>query len=104
MLLCISLSLKSQFENYYKFLMPSYFLTTLYYSSKLLKIEDLYKLDMAKFMYLYEHNKLLPLFRDYFSPLKNIHCHNIRGASPNKRFLPFFSSNKAQTIINYTGV
>ena len=34
----------------------------LYYSSKLLKIEDLYKLEIAKFMYLYEHNKLPPLF------------------------------------------
>ena len=30
MLLCISLSLKSNFGNYYKFLMPSYFSTTLY--------------------------------------------------------------------------
>ena len=38
----------------------------LYYSSTLLKIEDLYKLEIAKFMYLYEHNKLSPLFSDYF--------------------------------------
>ena len=77
----------------------------LYYSSKLLKIEDvLYKLEIAKFMYLYEHNKLPPLFNDYFLPLKKIHCHNTRSSSSNKYFLPFFSTNKAQSIINYTGV
>ena len=34
MLLCISLSLKSNFGNYYKFLMPSYFSTTLYINVK----------------------------------------------------------------------
>ena len=76
----------------------------LYYSSKLLKIEDLYKLEIAKFMYLYEDNKLPPLFGDYFLPLKKIHCHNTRSSSSNKYLLPFFSTNKAQTIINYTGI
>ena len=77
----------------------------LYYSSKLLNIEDLYKFEIAKFMYLYEHNKLPPLFSDYFLPLKKTHCHNTRSSSSNKYFLPFFfSTNKAQTIINYTGV
>ena len=55
-------------------------------------------------MYLYEHNKLPPLFSDYFLPLKKIHCHNTRSSSSNKCFLPFFSTNKAQAIINYTGV
>ena len=145
----------------------------LYYSSKLLKIEDLYKLEIAKFKYLYEHNKLPPLFSagvgnllhlksqispfvtirypagaaklpigpktsvipqmslekrslfisqrshnwgfkkphvvlepqvadpwfsDYFLPLKKIHRHNTRSSSSNKYFLPFFSTNKAQTI------
>ena len=71
---------------------------------KLLKIEDLYKLEITKFMYLYEHNKLPPLFSDYFLPLKNTHCHNTKSSSSNKYFLPFFSTNKAQTIINYIGV
>ena len=33
MLLCISLSLKSKFGNYYKVLLPSYFSTTLYYDN-----------------------------------------------------------------------
>ena len=74
----------------------------LYYSSKLLNIEDLYKLEIGKFMYSYEHNKLPPLFSDYFLP--QIHFHNTRSSSSNKYFLPFFSTNKTQTIINYTGV
>ena len=55
-------------------------------------------------MYLYEHNKLPPLFSDYILPLKKIHCHNTRSSSSNKYLLPFFFTNKAQTIINYTGV
>ena len=75
----------------------------LFYSSKLLKMEDLYKLEIAKFMYLYEHNILPPLFSDYFLPLKKIHSHNTSSSS-NTYFLPFFSTNKAQTNINYTGV
>ena len=58
----------------------------LYYSSKLLKIDDLYKLEIAKFMYLYEHNKFPPVFSDYFLPLKKIHCHNTRSSSSNKYF------------------
>ena len=53
----------------------------LYYSSKLLKIEDLHKLEIAKFMYLYEHNKLPLLFSDYFLPLKKIQCHTTRSSS-----------------------
>ena len=55
----------------------------LYYSSKLLKIEDLHKLEMEKFLYLYEHDQLPPLFSDYFLSLKNIHCHHTRSTSLN---------------------
>ena len=55
-------------------------------------------------MYLYEHNKLLPLFSDYFLPLKKIHCHNTRSFSSIKYFLTIVSTNKAQTFINYTKV
>ena len=77
----------------------------LYYSSKLPKIEDLYKLEIIKFMYLYEQNKLPPSVSDYFLPLEKIHSHNTRSSSSNKYFLLFFFfTNKAQTIINYTGV
>ena len=70
----------------------------LYYSSKLLKIEDLYKLEIAKFMYLCEHNKLPLLFSVYFLPLTKIHCHNTRSSSSNKYFLPFFLLTKLKRL------
>ena len=70
----------------------------LHNSSKLLKIEDLYKLELAKFMYLYEHSKLSPLFSDYFLPLKKIHCHKTRSSSSLNVFYHFFLPTKLKRL------
>ena len=40
---------------------------TLYHELKLLKVKDMYHLEMAKFMYLFQHNKLPNLFNQYFT-------------------------------------
>ena len=47
----------------------------LYTNLKILKIEELYFLEIAKFLYLYHHNKLPELFSIYFNVIKNIHPH-----------------------------
>ena len=46
---------------------------TLYHELKLLKVKDIYHLEMAKFMYLFHHNKLAKLFNQYFTSTKTVH-------------------------------
>ena len=40
---------------------------SVYHKLNILKIKDIYHLEMAKFMYLYHNNKLPKLFNQYFS-------------------------------------
>ena len=54
---------------------------TYYRSMNLLKVDDIYQLEMAKFMYLYHHNRLPKHFNHYFKSAKNQHFYSTRSIS-----------------------
>ena len=75
----------------------------LYTYLKILKIEELYFLEIAKFMYLYHHNKLPELFSPYFNVVKNIHPHVTRSTTRKNYFVPHVNSNSAKKSLLFRG-
>ena len=75
----------------------------LYTNLKILKIEELYFLEIAKFMYLYHHDKLPELFSRYFNVTKNIHPHVTRSTTRKNYFLPHVNSNSAKKFLLFMG-
>ena len=55
----------------------------LYYDEKLLNLEDMLKLELAKFSYKFSKNMLPRPFQDLFVPVANIHQYNTRSSSNN---------------------
>jgi len=53
---------------------PRYSATVLYKELQLLKLKDIYKLELAKFMQKLQQNKLFKLFYDNFVNLSCQHC------------------------------
>ena len=75
----------------------------LYTNLKILKIEELYFLEIAKFMYLYHHNKLPELFSPYFNVTKSIHPHVTRSTTRKNYFVPHVNSNSAKKSLLFIG-
>ena len=69
---------------------------TLYHELKLLKVKDIYHLEMAKFMYLFHYNKLPNLFNQYFTSSKTVHKYNTRCTSYNNFYLHAINFNAAK--------
>ena len=67
-------------------------MTQLYKNLKLLKLRDIYNLELAKFMHQIYNNKTPFLFQNKFTKLEKIHSHQIRKPSSFDFFLP--SRNK----------
>ena len=68
---------------------------------RLLQINELFKMELAKFMYNYNNN-LPNCFNQYFTRITNIHNYNTR-ASKNNYFMPRKNSVKGQSGLNYLG-
>ena len=51
----------------------------LYKSMKILKVEDIYELEIAKFMHSYYHGKLPKNFDNYFKNASNHHKYNTKS-------------------------
>ena len=58
----------------------------LYQKYKILKIDDVYKLELGKFMYLYHVNNLPKIFETYFLSIDDAHHYNTRNKSKGKIF------------------
>ena len=52
--------------------------TCLYKLSNFLKLDDIYRLELAKFMYQLFHKKFKTALNDCFVDITNIHSHNTR--------------------------
>ena len=65
---------------------------TLYHELKLLKVKDMYHLVVAKFMYLFHHNKLSNLCNQYFTFTKTVHKYNTRCTSYSNFYLHAINS------------
>ena len=72
---------------------------------RILKLDDLYKLALSKFMYLYYHDKLPDYFSEFFAVAKVTHRYETRSRlNPNINFRPI-DCNKVsmQRLIRFTG-
>ena len=74
----------------------------LMHKDKILHINELFKLELAKFMFRYV-NRLLPTnFDIFFVPIANIHNYHTR-ASTNNFFIPRRSKNKSLGALSFLG-
>ena len=59
---------------------------SLYFDFGILKIEEMHKLEIAKFMHMYDNNKLPCIFNEYFKTLTQIHKYNTRNHNNTKYY------------------
>ena len=79
-------------------------MNTYYRSIKLLKVNDTYQLELAKFMYLYHHNRLPENFNHYFKSAKNHYSYTTRSVNNQNCNLERLNLHCSQTSCNFTGV
>jgi len=63
---------------FFKKLKDKVSLNKLYLSFDILKLEDIYELEMAKFMYQFHNNPLPTLFNNYFKRASTCHQYGTR--------------------------
>jgi len=71
---------------------------------KILKLQDLFLLELATFMFKFKIKQLPSNFLNYFSQLKIIHTKNTRSSQSNNYFLLRYKTFKLQRSIKYQGV
>jgi len=75
----------------------------LYYKLNLLQLHDVYKLELSKFMFLFQHS-LLPLnFTHYFDKVKSVHSYGTRMASNFKLYIPRYNTATGQKTLMFSG-
>ena len=78
-------------------------ITPQYYKYEILKLEDLYNLEIAKLMYQFTHSKLPLNFKHYFAYSSYVSSYSTRHSFSNDIFLPRFMSSKTQHSMKYIG-
>ena len=81
-----------------------YHVSPVYKDLALLKLQDIYKLELAKFMYQLSFNKLPKIIESAFPKIENIHNHNIRHTRNTKFFLSRVSKNAARNQLSFKGI
>ena len=79
-------------------------ITPIYRRLQVLKINDLYKLETAKFMHQFSDKSLPASFEKYFTCTTFVHCHSTRASERNDYFLPHFSTTRLQCSIKFSEV
>ena len=70
-------------------------------SLKILKFQDIYLLNLGKFMFSYTHNLLPDSFNNFFLPTDQIHSYNLRSSS--LIYLPSCRTKTRQFTVYYQG-
>ena len=78
--------------------------TFLYKQLSFLKLKDVYKVELVKFMHKLFHNKLPNVFKTKFIKLINIHSHETRKSNQSHYFLSRVNKIACQNKLNYRGV
>ena len=78
--------------------------TFFYKKLNFLKLKNVYKLELAKFMHKFFHNKLPHVFETKFIKLINIHFHETRKSNLSNYFLSRVNIISCQHKLNYRGV
>ena len=79
-------------------------ITPIYRRLQVLKINDLCKLETAKFMHQFSDKSFPASFEKYFTRTTFVHCHSTRTSELNDYFLPHFSTSRLQRSIRFSGV
>ena len=75
----------------------------LYQKYKILKIDDMIKLELRKFMYLYRVNDLPAVFETYFLSIDHAHHYNTRNKSNRNYFVNSVRTNSGKNSIKFFG-
>ena len=70
--------------------------------NNILQVNEIFKIELAKFMYRFSHNSLPDCFREYFVEVINKHKHLTRS-STNNFYVPRKKCAKGQSGLNYLG-
>ena len=76
----------------------------LFLKYNILKIEDIYKFELSKFMYLFYTNALPEIFDTYFLSTEHAHHYNTRSKSNQNYSLKFIRTNSGKNSIQFYGV
>ena len=75
----------------------------LYKHLNLLKLNDIYKFELAKFMYLLHNKKLPAVFSSQFTKIEKIHSHNTRQINKCVYFIPQSTKSITQNLLAFRG-
>jgi len=67
--------------------------TTIYKMQKILQLEDVFNLEVSKFMYKYNTSQLPATFNNYFKLITDVHTYNTRQVKTRQFALPKTRSN-----------
>ena len=79
-------------------------ISTMYKQLNILKISDIYHLELGKFMYQLYSDRLPAVFVQLFKKIKEIHSHNTRQTEKLTYFLPRVSKTIGQQLLTFRGV
>ena len=79
-------------------------MTLIYCRLQVLKINNLYKLETAKFMHQFSDKSLPASFEKYVTRTTFVHRFSIRTSERNNYFLPHFFTSRLQRSIRFSGV
>ena len=74
-----------------------------YYKLGILKLPELYTLEIAKLMHQYSHHNLPQPFSTFFTPVSSVHERFSRAKTENKLYIPKFSTARSQKSFKYQG-
>ena len=77
--------------------------TELYKKLKILKVKDVYKLELAKFMHKLFNNKLPDMFQNNFTKIGNVHTYGTRNNVITNFYLPRASKKAGQIKLQGRG-
>ena len=70
----------------------------------LLKTEDIYKLEMAKFMYRMYHKQLPNAFNNYFTRIDSMHTYQLRSVKNKVFYTKTASTKQYKSWVSHAGV
>ena len=76
----------------------------IFYKLKLLKCEDIYKLQTALFMYDVYHMNIGETFQNMFTPISSVHNYNTRKSKTQHFFIKHCRTNYKKRFLPYNGI
>jgi len=78
--------------------------TIIYKMQKILKLKDLYNLEVSKFMYKYTTSQLPATFNNYFKLITGVHSYNTRQVKTRQFALPKARSSSGAKMIKSSAI